>query len=378
MKLIYLISSRIPTEKAYGLQIMKMCEAFAKQGVEVELVGAMRRNSIKTDPFVYYGVQKNFRFRRLPSIDLVNLLPKFGTWFFQLTFIFAAKIYLLFKNYDVLYIREDLIGLFSHDFVFETHYLQDKIRAIDLKVFQKAKKIVAITYFLKQELIRLGIPANKILTAPDGVDLKRFQILDFRFKNEIRKELELPLDKKIIMYTGHLYEWKGASTLLQTAKNFQFPISNFQTIFIFVGGTDYDLNRFRKEAAGLDNVLILGHKPYSEIPKYLAAADVLVLPNSAKEKISKYYTSPLKLFEYMAAERPIVASDLPSIREVLDEASAVFVEPDNAQSLARGIKKVLSDEELGKSISSRASAKAHQFTWDLRAAAILAFIRDTR
>lgn len=120
---------------------------------------------------------------------------------------------------------------------------------------------------------------------------------------------------------------------------------------------------------------MVGHRPHQEIPYWLKAADVLVLPNSAKEKISRFYTSPLKLFEYMASGTPIVASDLPSIREVLNEKNAVLVKPDSPEFLTAGIMKVLENPYLSDKISKQAFQDVQNYTWEKRAEKILRFIK---
>jgi glycosyltransferase involved in cell wall biosynthesis len=84
----------------------------------------------------------------------------------------------------------------------------------------------------------------------------------------------------------------------------------------------------------------------------------------------------MKMFEYMASQRPIVASDLPSIREVLSENNAVLIEPDNPQSLAEGIKKALTDKELSQRISQQTQTDVEEYTWDKRAQKILEFIKN--
>src|SRR3989344_3082477 len=123
----------------------------------------------------------------------------------------------------------------------------------------------------------------------------------------------------------------------------------------------------------MKNVLILGHKPHQEIPSYLKAADVLALPNSAKDKIY-LNTSPVKLFEYMASGCPIVASNLPSIAEVLNYQNSVLVNPDDAGDLARGIEKILNEPNLGQQLSKRALEDVKNYTWEHRAKKILLFI----
>ena len=235
-------------------------------------------------------------------------------------------------------------------------------------------------------MVKCGYDEQKIQVHPDGVDLEEFKISE----NKSRQELGLPEGKKIIMYTGHLYEWKGAGVLLGAAGWLSLrggsrsnpvdseiaaapsgPRNDSDLIFVFVGGTESEIAKFRKEATSLNNVLILGHKPHAEIPKYLAAADVLVLPNSGKSAISRYYTSPLKMFEYMASGKPIVASDLPSIREVLNEFNAVLVSPDEPRAWANGVRKVLDDPQLARRISETALRNVQNYTWSKRAANII-------
>lgn len=394
MTIVHVANIRLPTEKAHGIQIMKMCEAFSDLGVEMELVVPRRSVNVlrDLDPFAYYGIEKKFAIKYLSAFDPAFLRKfKQGTYIkVQLSF-FAVSLFfhLLFNaaKHKIFYTRNEyllpVLLWFSKEVVWETHNIPQNIEHY-LRYLKKCRFIVAISQGLKEKLLGLGISEQKILVAHDGVDLKKFQIPSAA-ADQIREELRLPLDKKIIMYTGHLYEWKGASVLLEVAQKSSIPSQSPLKIrgeaggivFVFVGGTEHDISRFRQKAKDLDNVLILGHRPHSEIPKYLAAADVLVLPNSAKKNISKYYTSPMKLFEYMASGRPIAASDLPSLREVLNEDTAVFALPDDPESLTLAIQKILSDKELSARIGQNSKELVKTFTWDGRAKKILNFIHET-
>jgi len=205
------------------------------------------------------------------------------------------------------------------------------------------------------------VSENRILIAPDGVDFDRFRNYESRIKKS---------DKKIVMYVGSLQRWKGVDVLTETAKKF-----SDDTLFVFVGGDKKDVTRYSLLVAGYSNVRFVEFQPHKEIPGWLKSADVLVLPNSAKEKISKFYTSPMKLFEYMASGVPIVASNLPSIREILNEENSVLVEPDNPDALTEGIKKVLQNSELAVKISRQAYQDVQNHTWKKRAQKILNFIK---
>ena len=374
MRLIYIVNARIPTEKAHGIQIMKMCETFASC-VDVELILPRRFNPIKKDPFEYYGVEKSFPIKRLPCLDLIpfdKYLGHLALWIEAMSFCFFVWIYLFFKKADVIYTRDKFLlplTLFKGNIFFEAHAIPKNYFLYSF-FLKRLKGIIVITEQLKNIFLKNKIKGNKLLKAPDGVDIKKFDIQCSTL--EARKKLSLPQDKKIVLYTGHLYKWKGADVLLGAAQQFS------NTLFVFVGGTEKDIKTFKFQVSNfkLKNVLVVGHRPYSEIPYWLKAADVLILPNSGKEDISKYWTSPLKMFEYMAAKKPIVASNLPSIREILNENSAILVEPDDLKDLAQGIKKALEDSELSINISDKAYRGVQQYSWIRRGEKILKFINS--
>jgi len=372
MKITYITNSRISTEKAHGIQIMKMCEAFGNAGIELELFLPWRFNKIKDNAFDFYGVKKNFKIKKIFSLDLIPLnIPKICFWIQSLSFSVSIFFYLLFKKTDVIYSRDSfplfLLSFFKKNLVYEVHYLP-KHFFLHRKVFQKVKKIIVITNKLKESLIKKGIANDKILVAPDGVDLGKFDI-DIS-KEEVRKKFNLPADKKIALYVGHLYQWKGVQVLADAAKFLEKD-----TIVVFVGGTKKDKKRFKNKNKNINNILILGQKPYSEIPYYMKTADVFVLPNSNKAEISKNWTSPMKMFEYMASQRPIVASDLPSLREVLNENNTILVEPDNHQELAKSIKRALNEVDFSVKLSEQAYQDVQKYTWKKRISNILKFIK---
>lgn len=370
MKLLYISNARIPTEKAHGIHIMKMCEAFinynpnAANKIEVELILPRRFNHIKEDPFDYYGVERNFKIKKLFCIDLIpwdRYFGYFALWLESLSFALAVFFYLFSQKTDIIYTRDKsllFLSFFKKNIVFESHTFPKNYFLYGL-FWKKLKRLVVITQKLKDLFVKRGIVSEKILVAPDGADIEAFDVKCSAF--EAREKLGLPHDKKIILYTGHLYEWKGAQILAETSR---YLPENAEVYF--VGGTEADIKKFKTKNLNF-KINVVGHRPYSEIPYWLKAADVLVLPNSGKEEISKYWTSPLKMFEYMAAQKPVVASDLPSIREVLNEENSILVEPDNAQALAGGIKKALENYQLSDRISEKVFRDVQNYTWDKRA-----------
>ena len=369
MKITYITNARIPTEKAHGVQIMKMCSAFVSDGHEVELIVPKRSNHITEDPFKYYVIKNKFKITKLWCLDFLSW-GMIGYWLQSITFAERSAWYLLNKK-GIFYTRDELLAvylrLFGKDVVWEAHTNRNNIFVKLIKILNI--QIISITQGLKDFYMKNGVDAVRILVAPDAVDAEQFDINISM--EEAREKLGLPKDKKIILYTGHLYDWKGAHILAQAAK--LLPDS---TVVVFVGGTDNDIKNFKERFGATANIMILGKKPYEEMPIYLKAADILALPNSPVNDISSLYTSPMKLFEYMAVGRAIIASNLPSIREILEsERNAVLVEPDKPELLAEGIKRIISDPALDKRISDEAYKDSKLYTWLNRARSIVSFIK---
>lgn len=382
MKILYISNSRIPTEKAYGIQIMNMCAALAEGGIETELILPTRKSKIfkQIEVFNYYQLKPNFKLKKLctPDPNFLMSLPH-GLYIKIQSFLFISRLclYLLFKknkNDYVFYTRDEyllpLLLKFSKKIFWEAHSLPSKTSHY-LSYWCRCASIVAITTGLKNDLIKLGLPEEKIIVAPDGVDLNKFNITVNKI--ELRKKFNLPADKKIVMYAGHLYTWKGVQTLVETEKFLSDDI-----LIVFVGGTEFDLNNFKiknNELFTHKKILFLGHLAPREIPEILTSADCLVLPNSAEEIRSEKYTSPLKMFEYMASGKPVVASDLPSIREILNEKNATFFKPDDSKDLAEKIKDVLNNLQLAEKKAIQAKEDVKNYTWQKRAEKILNFIK---
>ncbi len=372
MKLIYIANIRLPTEKAHGIQIIEMCEAFAKIGHEVKLIVPQRFNKIKKDPFEYYGAEQNFEIKRLPCLDLIPLdkyIGHLGFWIESVTFYLFTLLHLFFKKADIIYTRDKLFlfyAFFKKNLIYEAHGFPQKYFFYHL-FFKRLKGIVVITQKLKNLFVKQKISSDKILVAPSGVDLEKFNIEDTQ--EECRRRLNLPLGKKIVLYTGHLYKWKGVQVLAESSQFLPEDVEIY-----FVGGTEEHIKKFKIYCSQL-NVHIMGHKPHDEIPYWLKAADVLIFPSSDKDKREKYWTSPLKIFEYMASKRIIVSSDLPSIREILNENNAFLVKSDNPEKLAEGIKNALKNLNFSAKTLNQAFQDVQSYTWQKRTENILNFLQ---
>lgn len=363
MKIVYLANIRFPTEKAHGYQISKMCEAFSDIGVEMEIIVPLRKNSVKVDPYEFYGVRRNFKTTFIKSFDFI----KFGKMGFLLNgFLFYLKASRLVKGRKVY--SRDLISLFFFkNSIIEIHEWRKKTNLLKKFLLKRASFYIVLTSFLKKELLKIGIDERKILVSSDAVDLDKF-LLNINQK-EARKKVGLPLDSTIALYSDSfgLYPWKGTDIVLNAAKSYD------KITFVLVGGSKEEIEKLGCQY-NYKNIILKERQTRDMVPYYLKSADVLLLPNKKGDIVSELFTSPLKLFEYMASGVPIVVSDLPYAREVLNEENAVFFEPNNSESLLLAIKKLLEDKDLATKISERSLIEIKNYSWKARAEKILNFI----
>ena len=241
------------------------------------------------------------------------------------------------------------------------------------KTWKKAAKIISITTFLRNKLLELGKREADILVAPDAVDFKKFNILIS--KEEARKKLNLPGDKILIGYVGMLKTMgveKGVDVSIRSLLNLKENIS-----LVLVGGMEDDILYYTdlaREIGVLERVVFIGNVPHSAVPLYLKSFDILIAPFPDAAHY-KFFMSPLKLFEYMASGRPIIVTDLPSIREVLDEESAIFIKPNSHHDLGKAINNLVENKNLGEKIANQAHKLVQEkFTWEKRTSNILNFI----
>lgn len=367
--IIYIANARIPTEKAHGIQIMKMCEAFADLGHKVELVVPSRKNSIKDDPFSYYGVRKNFKIVKLWCLDTV----RFGFWGFILEWLTFAEFvfwHFLFRKRDFYFGRDYVallyLSLLGRTTVWETH--TGEWNWIIWFFTKVGKRIVTISQGLKDFYLAKGVPEEKIIVAHDGIDKAYFETEISQ--KEAQKKLNLKSELPIVMYIGALGLWKGVKTLLEASL-----LLSGKAKVVIIGGSEKEIEPLR---LNYPQVIFLGFRPYRELSQNQKAADVLVIPNTGKDIISVKYTSPLKLFAHMASGVPIVASNLPSIREVLDDSSGYFFAPDNAPNLALVIERVLANPADVQVKAKWAFSKVEAYTWKKRAACIINLVLHNR
>lgn len=375
MKLIYITNARMPTERAHGIQIMHMCAALARTGADVTLLVPARRNEIKEDIFSYYGLEKNFRIVFLSCVDFLWLRwmePLF--YYVELfSFLCAVRVYLWMHAYDALFTRELWMVACVQRVVYEAHTLSERVRRIETWLLRRAHKIIAITHALAREIGQRNVEHERVHVLPDGVVVAQFAPRTDFDKAATRVRLFGETKKTVVVYTGSyfLYPWKGVDTLLAASAKLRDTHE-----FFLIGGCSEEIEEGarRKQEQHLTNITFVPRVPHARVPEYVQAADVVVLPNSGAYHMSRLHTSPLKLFEYMASGTPIVASDLPSLREVIDEHRALLVTPDDADALAQALQYAATHPEGMRALARVAAATVVVYDWDRRACALAALL----
>ncbi|HUY62288.1 MAG TPA: glycosyltransferase [Candidatus Paceibacterota bacterium] len=386
MTLYYVANDRVPTAKAYGYTITKMCDRFAALGAAVTLVLPSRTGADSDTLFSYYALPRTFSVRTLACIGSGE--PK-TSWLYTIRLYvqnlsFAvAFLFMPIERDAVIYLRNlylvPLARLKTRNVFVETHYLHAREKRLR-SFFRMAKGVIVTTNALKEALARFGVSPEAVHVAHDAVDLSTFDIE--LSKVDARAALALPTDAYLALYSGSFRTMgmdKGITTILEALAH--IGALDRPVLFLAVGGNDTDVAYYEALARKLgvaDCSRFVRRMPLDVLAKYQKAADVLLMPFPRNEHYT-YYMSPLKMFEYMAAKRPIVASNLPAIREVLDETTASIVEPDAPEKVAKAMRRIFLDSASGERLAEAAYRKVREgYTWDMRAEQVLKFISGTK
>jgi len=377
---LYFADTRFPIERANGVQTMATCHALAEHGRNVVLVVRPDTAPAARDPFEYYGV--------VPLLRLTVLeIAGHGSQR-RRRFQFLKAAYKMQKSHRaaVVYTRDlGLAALFLSlprayrpRLVYESHGIAPivsaempdllgngrekpsaaKLRRLERRerlVWTRATAYVTITRALADDLaVRYGARTG-IFVVPDGA----------RAVDAARAHDGEIATGPIAAYAGHLYPWKGVDVFVR-ALALAPSVRG-----LIVGGHPGEPDRARierlaRDTGVFDRLEITGLLPPTEVAAALAKATMLVLPNTASA-ISERFTSPLKLFEYLQIGRPIVASDLPALREVLTPQTALFVPPGDAPALAKALERLAADSAECASLAHAARALAPDYTWARRA-----------
>jgi len=234
------------------------------------------------------------------------------------------------------------------------------------------------TVFTTQGLVTLlqkecDFSEKKYIVLPNAVDLNLFEKTPDS-KDFLREKLALPKDKVLIGYIGRFKPLgfdKGINSMMDALSFLPENIS-----MCFIGGVEREIAEYEeiaKDKGVEDRCIFQVYVKAELVPFYMKAMDILALTPPANEEFFVYHTSPMKMFEYMASKRPIISSELPALKEILDEETAVFIKPADSLNLAEAVKEILRNPELGKRIAEKAFLKVQDFTWEKRGQKVIEF-----
>ncbi len=370
MKIAYISTSTIPSKSANSVHVMKMCQAIVRSGHSVLLFAQNRRTNviheIKND-FDYYGIDKCFRIIKIPW------LPVFGR---SIIYSFLSAIKARINKVDLAFCRSVAGAYFSAKFglpvILEVHapiLVFGRFSEILFKRLIRSsnlKKLVVITHSLKKYLVeKYNLINVDVVVSPDGAD---------EYKSDDYSPILINKTKQLNAgYVGGLYTGKGVEIIMLLAKECSWAD------FHIIGGSDEEVNSYKKEFSSLKNITFYGYQPPSKVNSYLQSFDVVLMPN--QEKMSTFggngdigkWTSPLKMFEYMSAAKPIIASRLEVLQEILEhEVNSLLCVPDNISDWKTSLERLRDDVKLRKFLGDNAlSDFLKNYTWKIRAKNLL-------
>jgi len=373
MRISYVAGTALPSRVASAVNVMGMCRAFAAAGHEVTLYARGRPGDAPAI-FAAYGME--------PCFDLVLRAPPGRRWAKNLLYpLLVAREMAARPSPDLLYGRHAYAlavaaARCAAPLAYEAHALplRRARRLAESWLFRHPRfaLLVAISRPLAEDYAA-HVPAlagRPVLVAHDGADPAPDPAPD-----------DHPWPGRPgaprLGYVGHLYPGKGMETVAALAA--ALPEAELHVF----GGTEADLAAWRARCAGQPNLHLHGHVPHARVPALLARFDLLLAPpapsvaSAAGREIGRWM-SPLKLFEYMAAGVPILASDIPALREILrDGETARLLPPGDAAAWAAAARALLADPAEAAALGDRARAAfLATYTWKARAELILARLRE--
>ena len=385
-ELHYISFVRFPTEKAHGLQIAQNCEALADSGYTVTLWASTRRNIPEMeaidDIHAHYGVKANFAIRRIPSIDIYHFangnprLEYLAFWVHTISYCFMLILNVLINKADIYYSRDryPLIALSlivpRKKIAFEVHQFAPTHKGAKAQqsLVRRVGHIVAITPGLRDDFIdKHKASPEQVLLAHDGIREARFKELPEQ--SSARQQIGWDESAFIVGYMGRLHTMgmdKGVGLLVDALARID------AVTLALVGGPDEMATQLEqqwlKQGGNRRAFYNAGTVKPDEIPLYLATFDICAMPFPRTEHYA-YYMSPLKLFEYMASGKAILATDLPSVTDVLTHGeTAYIVEPGNKDALCEAIITLKNDKELREKLGRNArKIVLEKYTWEARA-----------
>lgn len=379
--------ARIPSGRAHSISSVRMCSALGRAGGDVVLVAP--RWGINRAGFTeFYGISPMFRLLRIlvPRVLKGEVATQARLWM-MMSIIYAFQAGLLaciasLASRDrrlYLFITEPslLLAIFllhpRPAVIYELHdipRLKGLTGTLMKAALSRCSLIITTSEYQKRILEPVVEGRVPVLPAHNVAEEELFND-EGAIEGGADTELQLPPEARIVLYAGQLSAWKRPEFIVEAVK----MLGRQDVHLVFVGGDERDIARVKAYASllGLANVSFTGFVRPRLVPKLLRRADVLVHYTPPPREGSIAGFSPLKIFEYMLAGKPIVAPRTPGVVEVLrDGYNALLFNPHDPRDMASKIRLIIDDEDLAKRISVNAQLEASgKYTYRARAAKIL-------
>ena len=239
-------------------------------------------------------------------------------------------------------------------------------KRLETLVLKRAESVCCLSEISKSLLLKRGVAGEKILVTPDGVNLNKFS--RNRDGSEIRKRCGMD-GKVVVGYVGVLRRFWGIYTILESAREILSQRNDFHFIVIGEGKDDSDIKRFLEKNRLTDNFTMTGTIPHDDIPEYIAAMDIGLAPYGYEEL---FYASPMKIFEYMAMGKPMIATAQGQIKDIIKHGeNGLLIGPDDSSGLAKAILELGGNKDMMRNMGLKARATVESYTWEANARKVL-------
>ena len=371
MRILY--HHRTLGDGAEGIHIGEMVNAFRKLGHKVKIVSPI-------------GDQTNVNTPKVAAfIRIKHLIPKF---FYEIAEV-AYNIY----GYDLL---RRAVNFFKPDFIYDRYitfnassilagkrykipvilevnsplameraqqkdeklYLRRLAFNLERWICANSDKTVVVSTPLKDYLVSMGVPQSKVVVMPNGVNLRKFKPMEKNKK--LMRELNIHENNIVIGFVGILRPWHGIDLLLKAFYNITKKIDNIYLLIVGEGPIRDEIEKQIRDYGLTEKVTITGRMPHGKVPDYISLFDIAVSPKAT------FYASPMKILEYMAQAKAVVAPKMRNIEDIiLDEKDGILFEPDNAMSLQNTILKLSREPQLRLNLEKTAYSKIEgYYKWE--------------
>ena len=362
MQIAVITTSQVPSITANSIQVMKVCQSYFQLGHDVTLIVPGKKSANWDEISNIFGIQTRFSIKYIPTLRILR----------RYDFSFSSGLLMVFKNFDLIHTWmpqiASIAGLLGKPYILELHGMPTgKVGPKIYKdiIFSKHKKrFLCITKALKEmyeKEYKFKFKNSEIQIAPNGVVLEPY--LNLPESTEIKNNLGIS-GHFTAVYTGHLYQGRGMDLLIELAKHLP------EVQFVWVGGREKDVKLWRDyiDKNQIKNITLKGFVGNEYIPTYQSAGDVLLMPyensiSGSSGGNSVDFCSPMKMFEYMAAGKPIISSDLPILHEVLNEKNAIFCSYNDINQWVDAIKLIKNDPGYGIRLGNQARMDVEQYSW---------------